>query len=308
MKKSDELMRGRTDGEEDLFDLSLDDLEPEDTIVESHVDEADEEIIELIDLVEKGDIDLGEEGEGPSELLATIQEIEEDTGDDLKVDETLDLLNIPLDQDLELYQIDGLKEEDKGIDAFEITDSDLFTEHEPEQPAGTTEAADALFDDIADESALKELIADETETSKSGTEIEGFMDAGVGELESVSLVHEEDKTIKDYEEATEAPAPVMGLNPEETEQPAALTLPEETVEERPAVQQDSAPVKEEPQPVPPHEAIVTGLSEEKIEAIIRKAVEDVVERVARETMTSVAEKMIGDAIETLKKSIESASD
>jgi hypothetical protein len=308
MKKSDELMRGRTDGEEDLFDLSLDDLEPEDTIVESHVDEADEEIIELIDLVEKGDIDLGEEGEGPSELLATIQEIEEDTGDDLKVDETLDLLNIPLDQDLELYQIDGLKEEDKGIDAFEITDSDLFTEHEPEQPAGAAEAVDALFDDIADESALKELIADETETSKSGTEIEGFLDAGVGELESVSLVHEEDKTIRGNEESTEAPAPVMGLKPEETEQPAALTLPEETVEERPAVQQYSAPVKEEARPTLPHEAIVTGLSEEKIEAIIRKAVEDVVERVARETMTSVAEKMIGDAIETLKKSIESASD
>ncbi|SPD72721.1 hypothetical protein PITCH_A1510010 [uncultured Desulfobacterium sp.] len=47
-----------------------------------------------------------------------------------------------------------------------------------------------------------------------------------------------------------------------------------------------------------------GVSEERIEAIIREVVEDVVERVARETMVSVAERVIGQAIETLKSSIE----
>lgn len=52
------------------------------------------------------------------------------------------------------------------------------------------------------------------------------------------------------------------------------------------------------------EKVSIGISEERIEAIIREVIEDVVDRVARETMTNVAERVIGEAIEALKKSIE----
>jgi hypothetical protein len=52
------------------------------------------------------------------------------------------------------------------------------------------------------------------------------------------------------------------------------------------------------------EKVSVGVSEERMEAIIREVIEDVVERVARETMTNVAERVIGEAIEALKKSIE----
>ncbi|RJR29888.1 MAG: hypothetical protein C4576_34455 [Desulfobacteraceae bacterium] len=45
------------------------------------------------------------------------------------------------------------------------------------------------------------------------------------------------------------------------------------------------------------------VSEEKLEATVAKVVQDVVEKVARETMASVAERVIGEAIESLKKSL-----
>jgi hypothetical protein len=53
---------------------------------------------------------------------------------------------------------------------------------------------------------------------------------------------------------------------------------------------------------------IPGISEERIEAIIREVVEDVVERVAKETMATVAEKVIRSAIDALKESIESTRD
>jgi hypothetical protein len=49
--------------------------------------------------------------------------------------------------------------------------------------------------------------------------------------------------------------------------------------------------------------VVTGISEEKLEAIVTKVVQDVLERTARETMASVAERVISEAIESLKKSL-----
>jgi len=49
---------------------------------------------------------------------------------------------------------------------------------------------------------------------------------------------------------------------------------------------------------------LSGISEERIEALITKTVQDVVEKVARETMTNVAEKLINDAIEALKQTLE----
>lgn len=63
---------------------------------------------------------------------------------------------------------------------------------------------------------------------------------------------------------------------------------------------DEAPT---PAPEAAAEPVAIGISEEKLEAIVTRVVQDVVERVARETMTSVAEKVIGEAIESLKKSL-----
>ncbi len=47
----------------------------------------------------------------------------------------------------------------------------------------------------------------------------------------------------------------------------------------------------------------SGISEERIAAIITRVVQDVVERVARETMTAVAERMTREAVAALKQSL-----
>ena len=120
MKKDNEL-DNRRDEEEDLFDLSLDDLEPEDTIVERHVEEPDDEIIELMDLVQKGEIDLGEEGKDVEATIFT--DIHEPADEEIKADETLDLLDIPLDEEI---SFDEFEEEiqEKETEAADL-DHDL---------------------------------------------------------------------------------------------------------------------------------------------------------------------------------------
>ena len=332
MKKDDGLLGSQNDEEEDLFDLSLDDLEPGDTIVEPHVDEPDEDIIELIDLVEKGDIDLAEENTGPGTLVDTIQDFAEDEGVELKTDDTLDLLDIQLDQPLDLDKLAEFKEESKVIDAVEITDSDLFIEEDFIKPAETLHTTEVLFDDVADESAIKDLIADETEAAGDGSKIEaGVFESVIEKPEGQEFMPEENKTIRIYQADNLSPEPVQEITLEEAEQHLVSAVEEEKVEEKPAVQQYAAPVKEEAPQMPPPEAIPAGISEEKLEAIMRKVVEEVVERVAgetmarageriaaeanqivekiaRETAANVAERVITDAINTLKKSIESASD
>ncbi len=51
-----------------------------------------------------------------------------------------------------------------------------------------------------------------------------------------------------------------------------------------------------------------GLSEERVEALITKVVQDVVDKAVRETMATTSEKVIKEAIEALKRSLESISD
>jgi len=136
MKKDDELLESRTDDEEDIFNLSLDDLETEDAFVEPHVEEADEEIIELIDLVEKEDINLGEEDIESSTPFNNDRQPAKTTVDELEVDETLDLLDIPLDQELEFDEFEEfitdkaatLEDKSEIEDALEIDIADLTGE------------------------------------------------------------------------------------------------------------------------------------------------------------------------------------
>lgn len=333
MKKDDGLLGSEKDEEEDLFDLSLDDLEPGDTIVEPHVDEPDEDIIELIDLVEKGDIDLAEEDTGPATLVDTIQDFAADEGIELKTDETLDLLDIQLDEPLDLGQLDELKEEAGEIDAVEITDSDLFIEKDFIKPVEPVQTTEVIFDDITDESAIKDLIADEAEKPGGAPDIE--------EQEAPKLTPVEDKTIRINPPEAVSMEPV----PEEAELQPVPEAEEEKTEEAPLVEE--AAQAQPPEMTPP------VISEERIEAAIRDAVavavervvrattaevlektareimseiiertaretmtelkeriaretNEMVEKVARETTTSVAERVIGDAINMLKNSIESA--
>jgi hypothetical protein len=320
MRKDDELLDSRMDDEEDLFDLSLDDLQPEDTIVEPHVEEPDEEIIELIDLVEKSDIDFEEDEKGPDMAFKNNPE-QAAENDILRDDETLDLLNIPLDQELSFddFEEDETSEEGPG-DAM-IAGDDLKFFIEGDQPDETLEAPADFLDDISGESAPEETVTPEADTIE--TAIEDALEIGNDDLSVEQLLFANEKTVRLSRDDEQTQESLHDMTIEELEQPPGLDFENRTPVEESALRQELVPEKEElPLPSPSEEKFI-GISEEKIEAILRKIVEEVMEKVARETMThveeivekaakesmtSIAEKTITDAIEVLKKSIESASD
>jgi len=256
MRKNDELSEIRIDDKKkDLFDLSLDDLEPEDTVEKADVENADEEIIELLDLVEKGDIKLREEEE-TSTLVDIAKKPSEYPSDDIKIDQDMmDLLEIPVDQDLEF---DPLEEGNKPTE-------------------------------VIDEADLEKGDKDN-------------FDIDIEKLLQTGQVYDPDKTVRFFEEDVETPENAEEITPEESGPP--IDFEPLKIE----AYQEPAPEKEEPPRTSFSDEKIIGISEEKIEAIVREVVGDVVERVARETMANVAEKLITEAISALKKSLESASD
>jgi hypothetical protein len=78
MGKNDDLLDDQTDGEDDIFELSLDDLSPEDIDQASANGRTDSEIIELMELVEKGEKDLEESDE---EITLSYEEDDQPTKD-----------------------------------------------------------------------------------------------------------------------------------------------------------------------------------------------------------------------------------
>jgi hypothetical protein len=291
MKKDDELLESRIDDEEeDLFDLSLDDLEPEDTIVEPHIEEPDDEIIDLIDLVQKGDIDLGEEVEEPSAAIFTgNKEPAAESADELKTDETLDLLDIPLDEEISFDEFEEGSEKETGESG--ITSEDLKFFIEGDQSEAMAEVPAELFSETPIESAFEEPLTGK-EDALELPEIEGALIAGLAEPEGERLAREREKTVRISPEEEKAPESLHDMKIEELEQLPGVAFEVIKKEQETALQQVSSTVEEV---LPPTAEKMTGISEEKIEAIIRKVVEESVEKVARETMTQVAEKFIVEA-------------
>jgi hypothetical protein len=72
--------------------------------------------------------------------------------------------------------------------------------------------------------------------------------------------------------------------------------------------QEKEMLEEKKIPTEPGFEALTGISEEKLEAIVTRSIQEVVERVTRETVANVAEKVITNAIDALKQSLESGSD
>jgi len=128
MKKDDNKSKDHTD-EEEIFDLSLDDLSESDINIASDNGEPDEEIIELMELVEKGDKDLKfsdeeatlsyDEDDQPTKDLKTASRDASSADsktppEEVPLSETdMVLANISLESDISLLQDSG---EDTFID------------------------------------------------------------------------------------------------------------------------------------------------------------------------------------------------
>jgi hypothetical protein len=284
MKKDNDLFERPADEEEDLFDLSLDDLEPEDTIVEAHIDEHDDEIIELMDLVQKGDIDLGEE-EDKSPDATIFTDTSETADEELRVDETLDLLDIPLDEEISFDEFEDIhdKETDEVVDAghelnFFIGD---------EQSSDMTETPLELFIESPLESVPnEEAIANRMEPLEELSSIEDSLIAEIAEV-TEQPSHEREKTVAIFPEEKVA-EPLFDMKFDELEQLPGVAS-ELIQKEQEAKLQQLAAKSEMTTPLAPEPV---NVSEEKIEAIVRKIIQETMPVIVEEKINNAVEKII----------------
>jgi hypothetical protein len=309
MKENGQITKGKMDTKEELLNFDLEDLTSPG--LDEDLSEENEEIIDLIELVEKGDDELIQEdqlkrsGEGKASWARPELELETDEigeiqelspGEDApKGSNVLDLSDITL----ELSQAEGKKRA-----AADVSEQDEITEADLE----------GLLVEETEETVRLDLEGSERpetprmgeEEDVAGSSLEGLLE----EFEDEKQVEEEEETESEpeglsleEEEITRAGEGGMGIEApvgiEKTEElkrtPADLEKALEMTPKEPAMEKPLASLQE-----------IGGISEEKLEAAITRVVEDVVERVARETMANVAEKLITEAIEALKKSIESS--
>ena len=262
-------------------------------------------------------------------------------------EEDLDLSDISLEFNLEGEE-GAEPEETGGEGIITEAELDFLTEEvlpgegtldfaKEEKPAVEEETAAGMdegdFDFLVEEGTLGEETLDLARKGKPEVEEEaagGIVEADLDLTLEEEPIEEEERDTQELEAKGEMPEETAGEEAlelpddfsfelesdleEEMEEliaegmisqlPAGESTPEEAAgefAEKPFIGEEAA------EALPPSAGLI-GLTEEKIEAIIARVVEEVVERVARETMTKVAERVITEAIEGLRKSLESGSE
>lgn len=339
---------GAVEEEEDLLDFDLDDLGAEE---ESESGEG-EEIIELVDLVEE---DAEEAGGEPTDIEMLPQDddstpdtspdeavVADDDFDsilsDVDLDETeadIDMSDVALDLDLGLGEGEAQQapETASGGDA----DLDSFLEEESGEafsfdfeagedvPAGEESAAEtqaggdpgAAPVEVAEEEGISEddlqkMLENESEegfeldlSSEPGLD-DTALDLTGGEAaaspgtESEEIFEDDiteealERMLEDETESEEEP-----LEPASEEEVLVTTTEETVVESAP----DASGVSEER-----IEEIVRGVVEEVVTREIRQSMSEVAERVIRESVTDAAERVIRETIEALRSSLETTGE
>ncbi len=166
MKGEDDILEEENDGEDNLLDLSLDDLSPEDIDNGFSGNRTDEEIIELIDLVEKGN--KGGEGVNAEntipyeddlptkELGEATREAVEAPHEAVSFSETdLELAKISMESDLSMFETDG---EDTGGSGEGFSEDDIaqMLRDETESDMDGASESGELPDDMIEESIVQE--------------------------------------------------------------------------------------------------------------------------------------------------------
>lgn len=316
----------QVENDEELLNFELDDLSLSDESIDDP--DMDEEIIELVDLVERGASEDITRDVKAEEWAGAGREATRDAGqatEGLQISEDgepeLDLSDLSLEGDVaeggdergaapeeEMLDVDlkGLLDEDDGITLDFSAEEDL-------------EVSEISEDEISDADLQALLSEAGEELSEEGVDLEplDISDEEEQELELESSRETEFlhlKTALEEKIVEEEPAALLDREVEELGAEAELAGGEEAATaEDVSESEDTAeseflpafgeePDEEEMEPY--KEGALAGLSEQRVEEIISGVVREVVERVARETMTEVAERMIGEAIETLKRSLD----
>jgi hypothetical protein len=339
MEKQDDKKEEQLGAEEDFLDLDLDDLVEED--MEEQGTDSEEEIIELVDLLEKGPGYEDSIDEDFSGLLKEDEAAEEDSLETPR-DELSGLEDIlqedkrgpeepESDLDLDDFSLDGETEEDFALEPPAAEDEEIGRD-EHSQPLDESQLAEPPMTEVLDKElpGLEGAVTEEEEDLFKGAEDVDVSDVFVEVDESSEVV------APDQQGAEEQISDIDLENIMEEAEELEFDLeapagPEETFEhlmkraetEKPFELEEAEPIEEigvplaveEPQvaevagpPAEPPAQALAGISEEKAEEILKRVVTDVVERAVRETMASVAEKVIREAIDVLKQSLDLPSD
>ena len=279
--------------DEDLLDFEFDDLPAEDlestdiasTNIEATKGDSipEEDVVELVDVVEEGDMpETLTDGDKPEDAAENFT-LTMEAGDFLK----------EFDEDTSDLSL-KIKSDSNSI----VDDLESFTEPDPELDLGGSD-----LEGLADDEAILELedlvgpedMEDEPESDLQGDIPEpDIQESDVeGMAEEMSPDEAEDPAKTPVSDNRQAEATVV-----QEEEEAEAILERDVSTSKAGDAGDAAPSGEQR----------FEISHEKIESVIREVVAEVVERVARETMADVAEKVIGEAIDALKKSLESPSE
>lgn len=214
------------------------------------------------------------------------EEDQEESGGTFSADEPIELVDViekgEVFKESEPDQLVVEMEEKEGVEGQGPSENvlDLGTDEVAQAPDG--EATQRLEADLdAALGSLKTSEEGETPLEISDSDLEGALDS---ELPEGHMLRFED--LDEFEEPAETP------ESEGLDRPPELPRADLSRVE-PAEGQFGAET-----PI--------GISEERIEAIVRRVVEEVVERVARETLTSVTAKLVREAIDALRESLESS--
>jgi len=266
MGKDDDLLEDQTDGEDNIFDLSLDDLSPEDIDHASANEGPDEEIIELMELVEKGEKDLEEsDGEitlsyeddrptkelgGAGRSVNALSDDREASDEEVSLSETdMALANISLESDISLLEGD-----------------------EPDMRASGENFA---------EDEIEKMLKEETEQDLNMT-----IQSPIGSPEALKPVGE--TTLKETETLIDAEPPNKTEGKKIFQRQDILRerkgdLAQPPVEEITAISQEKI------------EAIVKRVVEDVVERVARETMAQVAERVIREAIDALKQSLEKDS-------------
>jgi S-DNA-T family DNA segregation ATPase FtsK/SpoIIIE len=318
MAKKPQTQKEQLDTEDELLNFDLEELFGDEAPVE-------DEVIELVELIE-----ADKDEDRTRELPVKSQVKEKPAAKTAKAAKA-----VPIDEAKASVWEKALAEDEEETD-LDLSDLTLDMDAEttrPVQRIGADEITEADLEDLMQETSDEEISFDLSSGAEGdqGGKDEEVTDADLEALlqeataEEIEEVEEEGEVL-DVVAETEAveevqleeeklsltDIEVIGDSFEETQEVTEPVTEEEAPPparagaEEPIVLYE--PVREEIASEEPFAEKLTGISEERLEEIITKVVQDVVERVARETMMSVAERVIGQAIEALKKSLESSSE
>jgi pilus assembly protein FimV len=146
MGNNDEIFEDGKKGEEELLDFDFDDLSEEDLDEAGGDSSSDEEILELVDIIEPGEITEDSE---PDELAGLFDDAEASEKDS-SVAEVSDLFSDEFAQTVKAEKPDSLEADlDAALDGLESSEVDIFDEEESTDDSDIDDITQLLDDDEA---------------------------------------------------------------------------------------------------------------------------------------------------------------